>query len=206
MALTRAAVLRVACHEPLEGLTAEMCPTTLVLGGGIAGLTAALELAEGGFPVVLVEKARPARRQPGARRPDRALPRLGPRPAARAHHARAREPQHHGDAALAAQDPVGLRRQLHRRDRQPTAASPRPSKLGNVVVATGYKEFDASRITHLRLRQAAQRHHLLRVRAHAARGPHRDQGRPAARSTSPSSTASARAARSSTATARASAA
>ncbi|HSR12407.1 MAG TPA: FAD-dependent oxidoreductase, partial [Thermodesulfobacteriota bacterium] len=33
-----------------------MCPRTLVLGGGIAGLTAALELADAGYPVVLVEK------------------------------------------------------------------------------------------------------------------------------------------------------
>jgi heterodisulfide reductase subunit A len=56
-ALTRAAVFRVARNEPLEGLTADMCPTTLVLGGGIAGLTAALELAEGGHPVVLVERS-----------------------------------------------------------------------------------------------------------------------------------------------------
>ena len=52
--------MRVALHEPLESLTADMCPTTLVLGGGIAGLTAALELADGGHPVVLVEQRRPA--------------------------------------------------------------------------------------------------------------------------------------------------
>ncbi|HEY0591233.1 MAG TPA: FAD-dependent oxidoreductase, partial [Thermoanaerobaculia bacterium] len=57
MALMRGAIRRVARHEPLEGITAEMCTTTLVLGGGIAGMTAALELAQGGFPVVLVEKS-----------------------------------------------------------------------------------------------------------------------------------------------------
>jgi heterodisulfide reductase subunit A len=56
-ALTRAAVMRVLRHEPLEKLYANMCPSTLVIGGGVAGMTAALELAEAGHPVYLVEKA-----------------------------------------------------------------------------------------------------------------------------------------------------
>jgi heterodisulfide reductase subunit A2 len=55
-ALTRAAVRRVAFHEPLEKRYVDMNPTTLVLGGGIAGLTAALELAMADQPVVLVER------------------------------------------------------------------------------------------------------------------------------------------------------
>ena len=56
LALTHAAVKRVAHHEPLEKRTVDMCPATLVLGGGIAGLTAALELADAGQPVYLVER------------------------------------------------------------------------------------------------------------------------------------------------------
>jgi len=56
-ALTRAAIRRVEHHQPLESRTADMCRDTLVLGGGIAGLTAALELAEAGYPVYLVERA-----------------------------------------------------------------------------------------------------------------------------------------------------
>jgi heterodisulfide reductase subunit A len=55
-ALTRAAVRRVAFHEPLEKRFVAMNPTTLVLGGGIAGLTAALELAMADQPVVLIER------------------------------------------------------------------------------------------------------------------------------------------------------
>ena len=34
--LVRAAVMRVAHHEPLERLSVDMCPNTLVIGGGIA--------------------------------------------------------------------------------------------------------------------------------------------------------------------------
>jgi heterodisulfide reductase subunit A len=55
-ALVHAAVQRVKYNEPLESRTAPMCPSTLVLGGGVAGLSAALELAEAGQQVFLVEK------------------------------------------------------------------------------------------------------------------------------------------------------
>jgi heterodisulfide reductase subunit A len=54
--LVRAAVRRVGFHEPLESRSVPMCATTLVLGAGIAGMTAALELADAGYPVHLVEK------------------------------------------------------------------------------------------------------------------------------------------------------
>ncbi len=56
-ALARAAVYRVKFHEPLEKRSVPMCPATLVLGGGVAGLTAAIELAEAGQQVYLVERA-----------------------------------------------------------------------------------------------------------------------------------------------------
>lgn len=55
-ALTRAAVMRVRYHQQLEKRFVPMCPATLVIGGGIAGLTAALELAEAGQEVYLVER------------------------------------------------------------------------------------------------------------------------------------------------------
>jgi heterodisulfide reductase subunit A len=56
-ALARAAVYRVKFHEPLERRSVPMCPATLVLGGGVAGMTAALELAEADQQVHLVEQA-----------------------------------------------------------------------------------------------------------------------------------------------------
>jgi heterodisulfide reductase subunit A len=55
-ALTKAAVERVIHNEPLEPLTVEINPNTLVVGGGIAGISAALELAEAGNHVYLVER------------------------------------------------------------------------------------------------------------------------------------------------------
>ena len=55
-ALTRAAVLRVASHEPLERRSVDMCKDLLVIGGGIAGMTAALDLADAGGKVYLVER------------------------------------------------------------------------------------------------------------------------------------------------------
>ncbi len=55
-ALVLGAVRRVALHQPLEPLRAPVQPSVLVVGGGIAGIQAALELAEAGHTVYLVER------------------------------------------------------------------------------------------------------------------------------------------------------
>jgi len=55
-ALVAGAVRRVALHQPLEPMRAEINPNTLVVGGGIAGIQAALEIAESGNVVYLVER------------------------------------------------------------------------------------------------------------------------------------------------------
>ena len=49
-------VARVSRHEPLEPLHVPIGEATLVVGGGIAGIQAALEIADSGFPVYLVER------------------------------------------------------------------------------------------------------------------------------------------------------
>jgi len=54
--LINAAVERVVHHQPLDKIPVEINPATLVVGGGITGITAALELAEGGNKVYLVDK------------------------------------------------------------------------------------------------------------------------------------------------------
>ena len=54
--LVRAAVRRVAFHQPLERGRVAIHPDALVLGGGIAGIHAALTLANAGKHVFLVER------------------------------------------------------------------------------------------------------------------------------------------------------
>lgn len=55
-ALVAAAVGRVAYHQPLEPITVDINPNVLVVGGGIAGIQAALEVADSGSHVYLVER------------------------------------------------------------------------------------------------------------------------------------------------------
>ncbi len=47
---------RVVLNDPLEPLKVPIHPATMVVGGGIAGIQAALEIADSGFPVILVER------------------------------------------------------------------------------------------------------------------------------------------------------
>jgi heterodisulfide reductase subunit A len=54
--LVRAAVARVAYHVPLEPRQEPVTRAALVVGGGIAGIQAALSIAEAGYPVYLVER------------------------------------------------------------------------------------------------------------------------------------------------------
>jgi heterodisulfide reductase subunit A-like polyferredoxin len=55
--LVRMAVSRVSLLEPLYDYSYQVVQKALVIGGGLAGLTAALSVAEQGFPAVLVEKS-----------------------------------------------------------------------------------------------------------------------------------------------------
>ncbi len=150
-ALTRGAIDRVRFHEPLDSLTADMCPNTLVLGGGVAGMTAALELADAGHPVHLVEKSdrlggNLARVDLTAPHLDSARDLLTERIARVRRSPRISVMLHSRLKSLAGY--VGNFSAVveTRNDR----AVPNESKLdvGSVVVATGYKEFDASRVTH----------------------------------------------------------
>ena len=55
-ALVSAAVRRVFYHEPLETKQVPVNPATLIVGAGIAGIQAALEIADSGHKVYLVER------------------------------------------------------------------------------------------------------------------------------------------------------
>ena len=50
------AIRRAIELEPLEPFLAEIKETTMVVGGGIAGINAALEIANAGHPVIMVER------------------------------------------------------------------------------------------------------------------------------------------------------
>jgi heterodisulfide reductase subunit A2 len=55
-ALVASVVAKTARLEPLEEREVAVTPGTVVIGGGIAGMVAALDIADTGFPVYLVEK------------------------------------------------------------------------------------------------------------------------------------------------------
>ena len=55
-AMVSAAVRRVFYHEPLETKEVSVNPATLIVGAGIAGIQAALEIADAGHKVYLVER------------------------------------------------------------------------------------------------------------------------------------------------------
>ena len=150
-ALTLAAIKRVVLHEPLESSAVDMCPTTLVLGAGIAGLSAALEFADAGTPVLLVERA--DRLGGNLARVDLTAPYLdSARDLLTDRITRVRESdkiQLHLNSEL---------KKLEGYHGNFTATIVRPdrregtvetiAKVGSVIVCTGYKEFDAARITH----------------------------------------------------------
>ena len=55
-AVVSGGVERVIENQPLEPLRVPINPATLVVGGGIAGIQAATEIADAGYPVFLVER------------------------------------------------------------------------------------------------------------------------------------------------------
>jgi heterodisulfide reductase subunit A len=55
--LVRMAVARAELLEPIPDLAVAVDKTALVVGGGVAGMTAALSLADQGFPAVIVERS-----------------------------------------------------------------------------------------------------------------------------------------------------
>jgi heterodisulfide reductase subunit A len=55
-AIVAGGVERIIWHEPLTPLKVPIHPDTLVVGGGIAGIQAALEIADAGYHVVMVER------------------------------------------------------------------------------------------------------------------------------------------------------
>lgn len=56
VSMVKAAVEKLLWDEPLKPVEVPVTPRALVIGGGIAGIQAALDIAESGFEVILVER------------------------------------------------------------------------------------------------------------------------------------------------------
>jgi heterodisulfide reductase subunit A len=151
-ALVLAAIRRVELHESLDSVSVNMCPNVLVIGGGIAGMTAALELADAGNLVHIVEKD--DHLGGNLARVDLTAPYL--------YSARDLITERVTRIMANKKVKVHLKSKLtnlsgfignFKAQIQSVNGSPDEKKLdqveiGNVVVCTGYKEFDASRVVH----------------------------------------------------------
>ena len=150
-ALVTAAVRRVANHEPLDGISVDMCPATLVIGGGIAGLTAALELGEAGHKVYLVEKT--DRLGGNLARVDLTAPYLDSARDLLTERITLVKENKNVQVALDSevrdlQGFVGNFKAVIETRNGKGAPARAAVAIGSVVVCTGYKEFDARRVTH----------------------------------------------------------
>jgi len=152
-ALVYAAVCRVELHEPLDSVSVDMCPNVLVIGGGIAGTTAALELADAGNIVYLVEKSNHL--GGNLARVDLTAPHLYS--ARDLLTERITRVMDHKKIKVFFESKVSVltgfignfKGTIHHLNGNSTEiAKPVEVEIGNVIVCTGYKEFDASRIVH----------------------------------------------------------
>ncbi len=147
----RMGVARALKSEPLEPLHDEISSTVLVVGGGITGLNAALEAADAGYDVVLVEKDWLLGGFAGATRErfPSGLPYTQPRAEGVGslvdrvtYHPRIR---------------VFLSTEIVKTSGQPgmfdvtlrTEQGEQAIRAGAIVVATGWKPYDATRLAHL---------------------------------------------------------
>ena len=152
-ALVYGAICRVELHESLESMSVDMCPNVLVIGGGIAGMTAALELADAGNLVHLVEQDNHL--GGNLARVDLTAPYLYS----------ATDLLTERNTRILDNDKVivyllskvteltgfigNFKATIQSLDGKLAMVNkPTEVAIGNVVVCTGYKEFDASRIIH----------------------------------------------------------
>lgn len=151
-ALVHAAVYRVALHEELESVPVNMCPNVLVIGGGIAGMTAALELADAGNQVYVIEKE--DHLGGNLARVDLTAPYLYS--ARDLLTERITRIMNHKKVKVFFKSKLtdltgfigNFRAKIGKLNGNSETGSVTEVEIGNVIVCTGFKEFDASRIVH----------------------------------------------------------
>jgi heterodisulfide reductase subunit A len=140
--LIKAGVSRAKTLEPLWSTEYPVTPTSLVIGGGIAGITAATDILDAGFKVVLVEREN----QLGgwARRIGKGFPHLIPIKTFLQDKIEVLE-SHAGLKQYLSSEVVGLEGfpgnfQATIRQADDTTVE---EEIGSIIVATGFKPFDA---------------------------------------------------------------
>jgi heterodisulfide reductase subunit A len=153
MALVSGAVHRVLKHDALESMSVDMNPSVLVIGGGIAGMTAALELADAGHFVHLIEKddhlgGNIARVDLTAPYYYSAPDLLSDRITRTMEHKNIQVYLNSKLTELTGFVGNFAAKIQHMNGIPANEAKAKEVAIGNVAICTGYKEFDASRVTH----------------------------------------------------------
>lgn len=151
ISLIYAAINRVKLHDSLENLSVKMNPEVLVIGGGIAGMTTALELADAGYIVHIVEKN--SHLGGNLTRVDLTAPYfysardlISERITRTLNHTKI-----HVYLNSKVTKITGYVGNFEAEISKLNGNSKEKAdviKIGNIAVCTGYKEFDASRVTH----------------------------------------------------------
>ncbi|MBC8249040.1 MAG: CoB--CoM heterodisulfide reductase iron-sulfur subunit A family protein, partial [Anaerolineales bacterium] len=145
--LVASAVAKAALLQPLEEREVGVTPAALIIGGGVAGIEAALDIANAGFKVYLVEKeptigGRMAQLNRTFPTLESCLELLGPRMRAVA--------EHPNIELLTSSEVVGIEGYIgnfqvtvqEARDKGQDSC-PLHFEVGSIVVAIGYDHFDA---------------------------------------------------------------
>jgi len=136
----RMGAVRLRKTEPVQPLAEEVSRTLLVVGGGVTGITAALEAAAAGYAVFLVEKEEELGGHAAVSR--KLAAEVEEQAEAALYHPRIRTFCSAEILKIAGQPgmfDVALR----------TASGEQSIRAGAIVVATGWKPYDASRLAHL---------------------------------------------------------
>ena len=141
--IVASAVAKAALLQPLEEREADVTPAALVIGGGIAGIAASLDIADAGFKVYLVEKeptigGRMAQLNRTYPTLESSLELLGPKMKAVA--------EHPNIEVLTSSEVVGIEGYIGNfqvQVRQSPGEELVEFDVGSIVVAIGYDHFDA---------------------------------------------------------------